>query len=815
MSGNPSTAEPESLTAPERRTLGAGFYVALAVLVALGLFVGTQAKLTTDMTRFLPTGGDASDRAVVAQVNLMRDFATSELSRTMILLVEAPSTEAAVKASRDFEAALKVEAAVGANMAFVEGGPPQGIDRGFWELYQPRRLAFLATTPAEAQEKLSAKGLERAAAALKDRLAMPLSPLVTRAAPGDPLMITAGMFDRMQPTRAVGIRLADGRFVTADGKHAALFLGTTASAFSAKVQRPLLEGVKAAFDRVNDAAGGVLTLKQSGVNRLAVAAETAIKGDIQRVSVMSVVSVILLFLVLFGSLRIVAVTIVPVAAGMLAGTAGCLLLFGAIHGLTLAFGAALIGVCIDYAAHTYCHHQLEPDVDGGRGTVRRVWSGLALGAATTITGFVALGGATFPGLREVGVFGALGVAGALGATRWLVPPLMQRGGMAGKRLRGLASGAESMLAGAKRRPVLLWIVPLACFVTIGIGAPKVHWNDDLSEFGKVEGPLMDEDSAVRTMVAPFEQRRFVVAVGADDEAALQINDEVARRLSAAQADSEVESYRSVAMLLPSAAQQRAVDAVARNDKGLWTRLETAFAKTGFNAAAFEPFKVALAAKAAEPVTLADVMATPVASMVRPFRVTLGDRVGYISFLQGVQDGAALGRRFDDLDGATALDFGAAMTTAYSGYRQRMVELLLFGLAAVVLLLGLRYRDLRLTLSALVPSLVAAATTVAVLALVGVPLSVLTLTALLMVVCMGVDYGVFLAEAAKKQTGLGATMAALVVAALSTLLGFGLLALSDHPALMSLGLTAVVGVGTSVILAPTALLLSGRQKQERV
>ena len=785
------------------------FVAALLVLLGLGAFVATQAAVTTDMTRFLPTG-EAREQAA-----LMKEFATSELSRTMLLLVDAPDEATAVAGSKALEAALIEEPAVGRNMAFLEAGPPQGIDRAFWELYHPRRLSFLARSAEEARQRLTSEALTRSAESLLDRLAMPLSPLITRAAPSDPLMITASMFDRLQPTRAAALKISDGRFVTADGKAAVLFLGTTASAFDASVQKPVLAGVQAAFERANAKTDGKLRLRMAGVNRIAVAAETSIKGDIQRVSIATVVSVIVLFMLLFGSLRLVAVTMVPIAAGMLAGTAGCLVVFGSLHGLTLAFGAALIGVCIDYVTHTYCHHQLEPsETDGARGSVRKVWSGLALGATTTITGFVALGGATFPGLREVSVFGALGVAAALGATRWLVPPLIGAGGAAPPRLRALTDLLHRALELGRRRKVLLWLLPFACASVVAVGLPRLEWNDDLSEFGRVEGPLMEEDAEVRKAIAPFEQRRFVVAVGDDDEAALVANDVIYARLDEAQKAGEIEAFRSIAPLLPSKAAQDAVGQVVTSDKGLWDRLATAFASKNVNAAALEPFKKALSEPLPAALTFDDLVKSPAAPLVRPFRLTLGERVGFVTFLQGVQKPDALDARMAGVEGATVLDFGAVITTAYSGYRQRMIELLLLGLAAVVVLLLVRYRSVRLTVAALVPSLLAAATTLSVLSLAGLQLSVLTITSLLMVVCIGVDYGVFLAETALGKVQLGPTLTALVVAAVSTLLGFGLLSLSDHPALMSLGLTAGVGVGTSVLLAPTALVLVGRSEGSR-
>jgi predicted exporter len=97
--------------------------------------------------------------------------------------------------------------------------------------------------------------------------------------------------------------------------------------------------------------------------------------------------------------------------------------------------------------------------------------------------------------------------------------------------------------------------------------------------------------------------------------------------------------------------------------------------------------------------------------------------------------------------------------------------------------------------------------VALLTLAGVALNVLSLTALLMVVSMAVDYGVFLVETAGDRAAMPATLLSLVVACVTTVLGFGLLGLSDHPALSSLGLTAGTGVIAGLISAPSVLVLT--------
>ena len=789
------------LDAREARALVAG----LIVLAALGAFVAARLKVSADITRLLP-GGEVDADALLA-----KELTTGEPSRTLLLVVDAADTEAAVAASRDFEAALRAEPRVAEALEFLEGGPPAGLEDALWRLYEPRRLAFLASDAAQVPGLLTDGALRAAAADLKRRLALPLSGLVSRVAPADPLLVLPRLFERLAGARAEGLRLAGGRFVTRDGRGAVLFLGTRAAAFDPEAARPLLAGVRAAFERVDAELGGGLRLSQAGVHRYSIRAEDRMRADVGRVSTWSFVGILPLLLLLFRSVRLALLTFPIVLAGSLAGTAACLLLFGSVHGLTLAFGAALIGVTVDFPVHFYCHHVLAPDPRGPRATLRGIWTGLALGALTTVVGFIAMIASSFPGLREVAVFGAVGIAASLVATQALLPALVPRVAAptpAGRRIVGALARVLAALE-ARRGPLAL---ATAAVVAGSVALlPRVRWNDDVAALNRFDAELAAEDDAVRERVARYEQRRFVVAVGTDEEAALAANDRVAAALQAADAAGEVSGFRSLATLLPSAATQRAVDAAVRAEPALADRLDAALAEQGFVTAAFAPFREALAAPPPAPLTWSDLVSSPLAALARPFRVTLPDGVGLLSFVGEIADPDALQARLAAVPGARLLDVGAILTRAYAAYRARMLSLLLLGTAAVVALVALRHRALRPTLAATVPALLAVLGTVAALVLLDVELNVLSLVALLMVVSMGDDFGIFLAEAGTDAAALDAVHLAVLLSGVTTAFSFGLLALSEDPALRGIGLTAAIGVSLCLLFAlAISALVRGRR-----
>ncbi len=778
----------------------------LAFVLSLLVYVVLHYEVTTDVSEFLP---EAEDRELSA---LSREITDSELSRTMILALEARDLESALRASRAFEAALRRDPQIVDSVAFLEGGPMEGLEQALFELYEPRRLYFLADSQALARERTSEAGLRGAAVELRRELAGPLSLLASQVAPRDPYLSLPAIFRRLERSRGGELDVVDGRFIAADRRTAILFLGTRASALDARAQAPILAAIQDAFRAVEDEFPAGLRLDQSGVNRFATRAASAIEADINRVSIVSTLIVCAVLWILFRSLRLVLLAAIPVSAGVVAGAAAVLFLFGRLHGITLAFGASLIGVAIDYVEHLYCHHTIVSPRGDPRDSLRAISRSLALGAATTLAGFAALGASALSGLREVACFSVTGIAVAYGVTLLVVPILMPRGERRVAVREWLVAWVERCFRRLSRVGVRLALIPAAVVLFVGVALPQVRFDPELANLGRMDPELLAEAERVRAKVARTEQMQFVVALGDDEAAALRVNDAVATHLEAAIRAGELDGQRSLAPLLPAPSTQRAVARVAVDDPTLPDRLRRAFSEEGYAEGAFEPYLASLAAPLPEPLRYDDLLASPAGPLVRPFRVHLGERVGFLTFLQGVNDADALESRLADLDGALLLRQSALFREAQLLYQRSTLELLAAGLVAVTLLIALRYRDWRRTLAALIPAVLAALFTVSILGATDRGLDLISLTALLFVVSMGVDYSVFLVDAdgSGEDGSVAAALTGALLASITTVAGFGLLAMSEHPVLADLGLTAAVGIGSSMLLAPTTLVLLRRR-----
>jgi predicted exporter len=779
-----------------KRQLLAPSVGAVMLLVAV-VIVAFRLHVTTDITHFLPAG------TAPGQAQLSRALARSELTKTVVLTVGGADAEQALEAADDLAQRLKESS----HVAWVRHGLDESLRQAVYELYYPRRFHFFTERPdEELPDLLTSEGLTSAFAELKNQLRLVGSP-ARALAPGDPLQGFSRRLQDLEQAQEGELELRRGQFLTKEGQRAVVLLGSKASAFDTEAQRQLQAAIDGAFQAINQNEGGQLTIAQSGAGRFAIASEQSIKSDITRITVLSGVGLLLVFLVLFRSARALALLALPLLSGVLGALAITLLIFGRIHGLTLAFGATLIGVCIDFAVHFQTHHALVPATGGPRETLRHIWPALLLGALTTVAGLSGLAWTSLPGIREIAFFSSTGVLLALVATRVFLPPLAPQAG-ASRAVTAVARGMSRLLAAMAQRRRLVTVLPAMAFLLCVVVLPMLRWRDDIKAFQNMDVQLLAEQEEVQRQVGQMEAGRIVVARGDNEEEALQRNDEAFLVLKQAQADGLVTAFRSLHPLLWSARlQQQNMQyfvTLAQN----WTPFEKARQTEGFRPDAFAPFVTDLQGSPPEPLRWEDLAASPLADVARPFRAALGRQVAFVTFLRGVEEPEELANRLAGLEGVTYFDQFAFLNGAYQQCRTRTFQLMFLGLALVGLMVLVRYRRWRLAAAAFLPALLAAATTLALVTAFGTEVNLLHLIGLLLVLSMGVDYGVFMVESRQNNHELAATAVAILVACLSTTCAFGLLGLSSNPALHALGLTTGLGVFLSLLLAPTALLLVG-------
>ena len=149
-----------------------------------------------------------------------------------------------------------------------------------------------------------------------------------------------------------------------------------------------------------------------------------------------------------------------------------------------------------------------------------------------------------------------------------------------------------------------------------------------------------------------------------------------------------------------------------------------------------------------------------------------------------------------------LDLKVSSNQLINRYRDEALMLLVWGAAAIVLVLVLGLPSLRVVLRVLLSVAAGVIGVVMLLLVFDQRLSLFHLVALLLVAGIGLDYGLFFNRVYQERAERERTARALAVCAATTMLVFGVLAVSETPVLNAIGTTTAAGAILCLVLSAT-------------
>jgi uncharacterized protein len=144
---------------------------------------------------------------------------------------------------------------------------------------------------------------------------------------------------------------------------------------------------------------------------------------------------------------------------------------------------------------------------------------------------------------------------------------------------------------------------------------------------------------------------------------------------------------------------------------------------------------------------------------------------------------------------------------------------LIGFIAVLILMFLSFRTIKMTLLTFVPFVAGAAGMLGLMALFDLEFNFMNIFVGLMIIGVATDYAVYMLQRYLEDPGhfpraAHETGKAIVMAALTAIVGYGSFAISHYPGLRSIGYASTFGIGLSGLAAITllpAILVWGRKQ----
>lgn len=807
--GQPAEENRNAPTALQKPRTWTAIWLWLA-LVSIAIVLLFRASFTADLSAFLPSNPTQEQQLLVEQ---LRD---GMVSRLILVGIEGADAKTNAALSKALAKQLRGDS----EFISVNNGEPVSQDKDRAYLFSNRYLLSPAVTP----QRFTVDGLHAALSDTLDLLASPAGLLIKNMLTQDPTGEMANLLDQFNGARQP--KKIDGAWAAKDGKRALLLAQTHALGSDTDGQEHAIHTIRKMFANARSeiagnsppAAGARIVLTGPGV--FGVNARNTIKDEALHLSIVSASLIMALLFVVYRSATAVVLGLMPVLSGILAGTVAVSLGFGVVHGITMGFGTTLIGEAIDYSIYLFIQS------GGARNSAewaKKSWPTIRLGVLTSMAGFGCLLFSGFPGLAQLGLYTIAGLTAAAFVTRFVLPSLLPAN-FTVRDLTHVGLTVQKALHQLQRLRAGFFVIVLLSCAVLWLNRDQL-WQPELNALSPVSAADQALDAKLRADVGAPDVRYLVVVKGKTIEEVLQAAEKVSAQLDPLVDQARLAAFETPSRYLPSLATQKMRLASLPRADVLQQRLDQAVQGLPLKAAVLAPFVSSIdtlaktAAQAdslnAHLLTRKNLAGTSMALATDTLLIEQADGASGLLPLTasagGVIDAGLIHAALQKsgVQQAYFIDLKTETDKLYRGYMHEAIVLALCGLAAMTILLAFSLRSTARLLRVMVPLITAVLAVAAILALSGQRMTILHLIGLLLIVAVGSNYALFFAQPTTetirdaldgKEKSVSkikpSTLASLIFANITTVIGFGVLGFSTVPVLNAIGVT----VGMGVVLA---------------
>ncbi|MGY8832033.1 MAG: MMPL family transporter [Pseudomonadales bacterium] len=763
------------------RWLPRGFLLLLAALLALAAWQWRNGPpVAADMLALLPAG---SGDALVQQAEQRMQ---EPLNRDLLLLIGHPQRDQAIalvqqvgEQWRDSGRFAQVQWNVDSDLAALR------------DYLRSNRLSLLPTADRQLLLEQPQQLIEQRAAQLFDTFAgFSLLPIEQ-----DWLGLGLRAQQALNPGSRIQADLSSGALLLEEPSMTWALLRASAKGSAFDMQEPPLIAAQVTATRAQvETAGGQL-LAAGGV-LYAAAGQAKATREISLIGGGATLGTLLLLLLAFRRVRVL-VSLLPIGMALLAGCTACVLVFGQINALTLVLGASLVGVAADYPQHYLSKSWSNAEgIDGWTswGALRATLPGLSLSLGTNLIGYLALAFTPFPALTQVALFSAAGLIAAYLCSVCLLPAWLR-----GLRLSPspqLLSFSQRLLAGRARLLAKIGSTPLLALLLLFCagGLWQLHTQNDLRQWLGKEPELLAEAQRIAELTGQQPTSQFFLVRAANPQQLLERQAALSQRLDQVVQNGQLRDYRALSQLVAPDSQLQKLRAALGTLPQHWQPL----LDLGIPPTALQDELLELQQN--NQASLEQALASPLGEAWRPLWLGAhADGVAGLVSLQGLSNSSELKPLIEGLPGVQLVDRISELNALFGATQLSAAELKLLSSIAILLLLCLPF-GLGGALRVVCLPLLAALAALACLGWLGQPLTLFSLFGLLLITAIGVDYAILMRE---NIGGPAVSLLGTLLSALTSWLSFGLLLISDTPAIANFGLAISLGLLFCFLLAPWA------------
>lgn len=593
----------------------------------------------------------------------------------------------------------------------------------------------------------------------------------------------------------------DGFLISQDEQHILLFITPAYSSNNTTQNAVLSEQLYQLQDHLNADFKDKVKSSYFGGTLIAVANAQQIKSDIQVTVTIAMVLLMVVFIVFYRKLTIPIILFIPTLFGGLLAIAILSVMRSEISAISLGIGAVLLGVTLDYSLHILTHIR-------NNETVEELFDGVSkpilMSSLTTALAFLCLLFVDSQALQDLGVFAAISVIGASVFALIFIPQAYK-----GTFISTSKTSLLDKLASYEFHKNKIIIGSVAALLLLSAFTyQRVIFNKDISNLNFQPERIRSAEAALDKLINISSKSLYVIAYGTDEQRVLETNDDIFNKLQHLEKNQDILGYNSVGALVTSNKRQHADIEYWNN---FWTadikaqtqfQLVKAGSEFGFKPTTFQEF-YKLLDQEFKPLPIEEFKEINVIP-VDDFVAMDGDFLT-ISSIVRVEDSKIekIKNIFTNFENTLVVDRQAINETLLGHLKDDFNRLLGYCLIAVVLLLLLFYRNLKLTVVTVIPIIITWFVTIGIMGLFHLEFNIFNIIISTFIFGLGVDYSIFMTNGMRSGVSSITThKTSIILSVLTTILGVGVLIFAKHPALHSLATISIIGILSAMFITFT-------------
>lgn len=837
------------MNAPARRPVLSLLLVGAAALASLLLVLRLQMDVSLQgMT-------SSSDPASVALDRIFNRYSSAE--ELLILATLPPELSSdpypLLEFAKRLQEQITLDAEASAQVSLVNYRADAQTRMIVEKVIGPAAMFYLTDEQfAEAKQRLTREGMAEQFRRNEQLIAAPgpAAGAVAKTIQLDPLRLHEFLLDRlaaMRPLQPAAGSDSDA-FLSPDAR--SLLIRVSGTQPPSEIE--FAKKMSATLARVSESVNmDGLQLEFSGAYPIAAHSATKIRSD----TILSIVSSILSLALLFGivyrtPIRLFHLAMAPVAIGVLLGFGAYSIFKTTITPLTAVIGGVLAGIGIDYSLHYLTHYQdrrragrtaIEAILD----TTDSLGAAMIAAWATSVVGFFAIGFASVRMLRDFALAGALGLAGTFACTLILLPAILvlcdRRVSTSSRPASRISLNRLVSWSGRARRFLVAAGVAIMLLPIIGLAFDRraIELESDLTILHPRPNPPLDAQTTIAKAMGISPGSLLIHLSAETDEKLLSLAHDVREKLTAASAkEAGITSTLGIATMLPD--PRKAPARIAQAGPVLAERVLSDFdavlADSSFSAEAFAPYRGFLKTLLTQTAVPSIDSLSEFDQLRRSFLPSVAPKPGepresiMLVFTRDSLDQRADRQRvlevvrtqLGGMPGVVPTGMAVVSNDIEATIHHDLPKLVGLAVVVVSIYMLIHFRSIRDTLLAMLPTFFSFACVLGIMELTGQRLNLVNIVAIPLLIGIDVDYGIFLVGIARLRsshddlaTRLATSCQAILLCAVTTILGFGSIYFTSIPAIQSLGLAVsagVIGCAAGSIFLLTPILLSGSESE---